>query len=114
LATPGVNDKYDPSEPEDMMSRRARIINLLEERDLSPSEIAMLLGLRGKGAKNIVLEDLKAIRRILRREGKVLMIKPAVCRKCGFVFKVEIKIPGRCPRCRSEWIEEPRFIIREI
>ncbi|NPA47784.1 MAG: transcriptional regulator [Thermococci archaeon] len=96
-----------------MMSRRARIINLLEERDLSPSEIVLLLGLRGRGARNLVLEDLRAISRILRREGKVLLIKPAVCRKCGFTFRPEIKVPGRCPRCRSEWIEEPRFRIED-
>ncbi len=95
-----------------MMSRRARIIKLLEERDLSPTEIAVILGLRGKGTKALILEDLKAIQKIVKREGKVLMIKPAVCRKCGFVFKPEIKIPGRCPRCHSEWIEEPRFIIK--
>lgn len=63
------------------------------------------------GAKKVILEDLRAIQRTLKREGKVLLIKPAECRKCGFVFKPEIKIPTRCPRCKSEWIEEPRFKI---
>ncbi|ASI99750.1 transcriptional regulator [Thermococcus celer] len=94
-----------------MMTRRARIIKLLEERDYSPAELSMALGLRGRGAKKVILEDLRAIQRTLKREGKVLLIKPAECRKCGFVFKPEIKIPTRCPRCKSEWIEEPRFKI---
>ncbi len=95
-----------------MMTRRARIIKLLEERDYAPSELTLALGLRGRGAKKTVLEDLHTIQRTLKREGKVLLVKPAECRKCGFVFKPEIKVPSRCPRCRSEWIDEPRFRIK--
>jgi len=94
-----------------MMTRRQRIIKLLEERDYSPSELAVALELRGRGAKKTVLEDLKAIQKTLKREGKMLLIRPSECRKCGFVFRPEINIPSRCPKCRSEWIEEPRFKI---
>ncbi|WP_297498837.1 transcriptional regulator [Thermococcus sp.] len=94
-----------------MMTRRQRIISLLEERDYSPSELAQALGLRGRGSKKLVLDELRAIQKTLKREGKVLLIKPAECRKCGFRFKPEIKVPSRCPRCKSEWIEEPRFKI---
>ncbi len=93
------------------MTRRERIISLLEERDYSPSELARALDLRGKGAVKTVLEDLRVIQHVVKREGKVLLIKPAECRNCGFVFKPEIKVPSRCPRCKSEWIEEPRFKI---
>ena len=94
-----------------MMTRRQRIISLLEGRDYSPSELALALELRGRGSKRLILEELRTIQRIVKREGKVLLIKPAECRKCGFVFKPEINIPSRCPRCKSEWIEEPRFKI---
>lgn len=94
-----------------MPTRRERIISLLEDRDYSPSELARALDLRGKGSVKVILEDLKAIQKIVKREGKVLLIKPAECRNCGFVFKPEIKVPSRCPRCKSEWIEEPRFKI---
>lgn len=93
------------------MTRRQKIIKLLEERDCSISELAMMLDMRGKGSKKVILEDLKAIAKILKREGKVLLIQPAVCRKCGFVFRAEINIPSKCPRCKSQWIEEPRFKI---
>ncbi len=95
-----------------MATRRERIISLLEERDYSISELAQVLGIRGKGSKKLILEDLKAIQKTLKREGKVLLVKPAECRKCGFRFKPEINIPSRCPRCKSEWIEEPRFRIK--
>ncbi len=94
-----------------MMTRRQRIIKLLEERDYSVSELATMLDMRGKGSKKAVLEDLKAVAKIVRREGKVLLIQPAICRKCGFVFRAEINIPSKCPKCKSQWIEEPRFKI---
>jgi len=94
------------------MTRRQKIIKLLEERDCSVSELAMMLDMRGRGSKKVVLEDLRAIAKILKREGKVLLIQPAVCRKCGFIFKAEINIPSKCPRCKSQWIEEPRFKIK--
>ncbi|HHI01383.1 MAG TPA: transcriptional regulator [Thermococcus litoralis] len=94
-----------------MRTRRQKIIKLLEERDYSVSELATLLDMRGKGSRKVILEDLRTIAGIVKREGKVLLIQPAQCKKCGFVFKPEIKIPGRCPKCRSEWIEEPRFKI---
>ncbi len=94
-----------------MATRRERIISLLEEKDYSVSELVQVIGIRGKGSKKLILDDLKAIQKTLKREGKVLLVKPAECRKCGFVFRPEINIPSRCPRCKSEWIEEPRFMI---
>lgn len=94
-----------------MMTRRQRIIKLLEERDYSISELATTLEMRGKGTKKTLLEDLKAISKTLKREGKVLLIQPAMCRNCGFTFKPEIKLPSRCPECHSSWIDEPRFKI---
>jgi len=93
------------------MTRRQRIISLLESADYSPSELVLALGLRGKGAEKMILNDLKAIRNTLKREGKVLLIMPAECRNCGFRFRPDIKVPSRCPRCKSEWVEEPRFKI---
>jgi len=95
-----------------MMTRRQKIIKLLEERDYSVSELALMLEIRGKGSKKIILDDIKAIANVVKREGKVLLIQPAQCKKCAFIFKPEIRIPSRCPKCKSEWIEEPRFKIR--
>ncbi|WP_461864820.1 transcriptional regulator [Thermococcus sp.] len=96
-----------------MMTRRQKIINLLEERDYSISELAVMLEMRGKGSKKIIVDDLKAIAKTLKREGKVLLVQPAVCRKCGFVFSPDIHVPSKCPKCKSSWIEEPRFKISQ-
>ncbi|AEH24141.1 hypothetical protein PYCH_04510 [Pyrococcus yayanosii CH1] len=91
------------------MTRRERIIELLLERDYSVSELARILEIKGKGARKAIIEELKAISRIAKRERMTLLVRPAQCRKCGFLFKPEINVPSRCPRCKSEWIEEPRF-----
>ena len=42
-----------------------------------------------------------------------IKIRPAGCRQCGFVFKDRTKFipPSRCPKCKSEWIEEAAFKI---
>ena len=86
-----------------METRRERIARLLLEGDYAPSEIGRLLDLPMK----TVLEDLRHIAR--SRKYGVMRMQPARCRKCGFVFKPEIKIPTKCPKCKSTWIEEPRF-----
>jgi len=59
-----------------------------------------------------VLEDLRHIDRTLRHEHARLRIEPAVCRKCGFVFRADRPSkPGKCPRCRGTWISEPEVSI---
>ena len=46
------------------------------------------------------------------REGR-LRVEPARCRSCGFVFRKrrKLKTPSRCPKCKSERIDEPVFWI---
>jgi len=91
---------------------RERMIKLLEstETPLSAREIAFELGLE---SERVVYEELKHVAKTIRRKGKTLYVQPAYCKKCGFVFKsAQIKKPSKCPRCRSQWIEPPRFIIR--
>ncbi|MBA3060962.1 MAG: transcriptional regulator, partial [Nitrospirae bacterium] len=40
---------------------------------------------------------------------------PAECAKCSFVFRKRerLKKPGKCPICRSEFIQEPLFLIKK-
>ncbi|NPA85137.1 MAG: transcriptional regulator [Crenarchaeota archaeon] len=91
---------------------RERMMKLLSEAStpLSARDIALELGLDSERA---VYEELKHVAKSIRRSGKRLYIQPAYCRKCGYVFKdAQIKRPSKCPRCKSQWIEPPRFIIR--
>ncbi|MDA8157263.1 MAG: transcriptional regulator [Actinomycetota bacterium] len=43
----------------------------------------------------------------------LLIITPAQCKKCGFIFKKRERLtkPGRCPVCRNEAIRPPGFSI---
>jgi hypothetical protein len=55
------------------------------------------------------------IRKSLATTGQQLLVMPAECKKCGFVFakREKLKRPGKCPVCRGESIREPRFTIEE-
>ena len=88
-----------------METRRERIASLIRENDLSPSEIAKIMDMSVKD----VIEDLKHIAKS-RKYGK-MVVKPARCLKCGYEFRAEIKLPKKCPKCKSIWIEEPKFKI---
>ncbi|MEM0345073.1 MAG: hypothetical protein QXE91_05300 [Thermofilaceae archaeon] len=97
------------------MSRRERIIEILSstDRPLDINQIAALLGLSPREAGSIY-EDLKHVAKSLRTSGKVLLMVPPTCKTCGYVFKDldRPKKPSRCPKCRSERVSSPLFIIR--
>ena len=46
-------------------------------------------------------------------EGRRFRVIPAVCRKCGFTFtkRERLTTPSRCPACRGQSIQRPRFAI---
>ncbi|MEQ9716001.1 MAG: transcriptional regulator [Candidatus Asgardarchaeia archaeon] len=99
---------------EEMQTRREKIINILltSEEPLSARDIALFLDERDI---RLILNDLKHIAKSVRKieGGKYqLVMVPAQCRKCGFVFKEGASLdPSRCPKCKSEWISPPKFKI---
>ncbi|WP_338600490.1 hypothetical protein [Desulfoferula mesophila] len=58
-----------------------------------------------------VEEHLVHLRRSL---GKGLIIQPAQCRACGYVFvdRRRLDAPGRCPVCRGQRIDGPWFEVK--
>ncbi|WP_203218940.1 transcriptional regulator [Geoglobus acetivorans] len=88
-----------------------RIIALIEERPLTAREICHALEIDISREKE-VYEALKKASKVLKRKGKMLLMSPPVCKKCGFEF--EKMNPGRCPKCRSEWIEPARFFVEVL
>lgn len=100
------------------MTTRERIEDLLKRagRPLTAEEIISLLSLdiTSREVYEHIAHIAKSIR--ARSGGKlVLLMEPPYCRKCGYVFKEldKPKKPSRCPKCKSEWIAPPRFIISE-
>ena len=87
---------------------RQMIIALLEQEKLSALDLSGELGVKEKE----IFEHLEHIARSLRPM-KRLVVEPAQCRDCDFKFKKRnrIKPPSRCPQCKSECIQRPRFSI---
>nr|KXH72256.1 MAG: hypothetical protein AM325_01920 [Candidatus Thorarchaeota archaeon SMTZ1-45] len=96
-----------------MLTRRERIAELLErtEYPLTAEEICQLLDIE---KRSIVYDDIDHISKSVKREAKELLVRPASCGRCQFIFKVRksAKAPGKCPKCKSQWILAPAFIIR--
>ena len=88
---------------------RQEIISVLTGRTLSAREISAEVGISEKE----VVDHLGHIRMAVRKSKERLMIVPAECKKCGFRFKKRERLnkPGKCPICRSQQIQEPRFSI---
>ena len=86
---------------------RQRIIDLLEEGEMSAREISGAIGITEKE----VYGHLDHIRKTLARSDRRLLVHPARCKGCGFEFVVRQRLtkPGRCPGCRHPHITDPRF-----
>ncbi|MEM1509447.1 MAG: hypothetical protein QW291_07295 [Thermofilaceae archaeon] len=98
------------------MSRREQIIELLSltAKPLDVKQIASALGIKPSEIK-IIYEDLAHIARSLRGTSSILLMEPPSCLSCGYTFKDlnKPKRPSKCPKCKSERISNPRFIIRD-
>ncbi len=92
--------------PERTDTIRRRIMTLIESRSLSARDISSQTGV----PEREVCEHLLHIR---KSAGDALIITPPRCKACGFVFKKreKLKKPGKCPACRKQTIEPPRFSI---
>ncbi|RLI75528.1 transcriptional regulator [Archaeoglobales archaeon] len=90
-------------------SLRERIIDLLMDNSLTAKEICVLLDLEPNRIKE-VHSNIEKIAKIVKRKGLELFVMPPKCKNCGFEFS-KIKA-SKCPKCKSERIEEARFVIR--
>lgn len=90
-------------------TRRKRIASELRIGPLTALEVSQRIGAPVK----TVLADLEHVKRSVAAK-EVWTVRPARCLGCGFSFedRRRFKTPSRCPRCRSEAIEDPAFEIR--
>ena len=97
-----------------MPTRREEITRLLEETEypLTAQDLCDMLDFKNR---SIIYEDNDHIVRSVKNQGKQVIVSPARCGKCQFVFKntKSSKAPSKCPKCRSEWIIAPGFLIRD-
>jgi len=97
-----------------MPTRREEIAILLEETEypLTAQDLCEMLDIK---KRSIIYEDIDHIARSVKNQGKQVIVSPARCGKCQFIFKntKTAKAPTKCPKCRSEWIISPSFLIRD-
>ena len=85
---------------------RKDLIEPLLDRAWSLRELAEQLDM----TQQDVEDDVHHLLRSLKHAGYRVLVEPASCRHCGFVFhKDKLRKPGKCPRCRHTWILEPRL-----
>jgi hypothetical protein len=91
------------------MTFRRALIDVLTAEPRSVSSIARELGLKRGDVEN----DLRHAIRSARAAGRRVLIDPARCRACGFVFgEDKLMKPSRCPSCRSERLYEAQILIK--
>lgn len=91
------------------MTRRIEIEDILSKNNISLQDIANIYRVELKE----ILEDVDHIKKSIKP--KKLVMTPAQCRNCGFIFKErsKIKTPSKCPRCRHERIKACLFTIKD-
>ncbi len=100
-----------PVPAEQVATLRQQIVVLLQQRSVTAKDLSMAIGLPEKQ----VYHHLEHIRRSFQQQRKTLRIDPSVCKRCGFIFEKRQRFqkPGKCPVCRGQAIEEPRFSLPE-
>jgi len=101
----------DPDRSEASSTSRQRLGELLREGEWGFEELRRELEAPARALE----EDLRHVERSLKRGPERLHVEPSRCLSCGFLFRERasrhLHAPGRCPRCRSERITDPRFHI---
>ncbi|MEM0087359.1 MAG: hypothetical protein QXT33_04965 [Thermofilum sp.] len=86
-------------------------------REISLYELLQALSLK-RDYLSKLLEDVGHVAKTLKRQSTgryQLLMRAPFCRSCGYVFKdlEKARIPSRCPRCKSERISPPAFMLVE-
>lgn len=108
--TPHIKEAAVPEERYETLRRR--IVTLLKEGSLSGKELSGQLRIPEKD----VYDHLEHIRKTMNKGEYRLVVVPARCERCGFVFRKRgrLKKPGKCPLCRSESLVEPLFSVENV
>lgn len=92
------------------MAFRKQLIEVLAAEPRTASSLARELGMH----KRDVEDDQRHLVRSARAAGHSVIVEPARCKSCGFVFSEEkLSKPGKCPECRSTWVFEPLLSIKK-
>ena len=90
------------------MTFRRDLVKLLSTQPRSVSSLAREMGLH----RDEVEDHLHHAIRSARAAGHLVIVEPAKCRQCGFVFgDTRLAKPGKCPECRGTRLYEAQIRI---
>jgi predicted Zn-ribbon and HTH transcriptional regulator len=90
------------------MTLRKQLMEVLSREPRSVSSLAREIGL----SRADVEDALRHMIRSARAAGHRIVVVPARCRSCGFVFDEDkLTKPGKCPSCRNSRIFEPQIAV---
>ncbi len=86
-------------------------MSLLAEGEHGAKSISKIIRISEKE----VYTHLEHINRSLKAQKMRLKITPAICLTCGFAFEARNRFssPGRCPKCKGEHIQDPKYVISD-
>ena len=91
------------------MSYRREVIAILSAGPRTASSVARELGLERRDVDS----ELRHVIRSARAAGQRVIIEPARCKTCGFVFDTDrLTKPGRCPACKGSRLYEPLISLK--
>ncbi len=98
--------------PERRSTVRDALQKALEAGPATARELSREVGVSEKE----IADHLEHLARSLEGEGRRLLIEPAECIACGYVFedRRRFETPSRCPECQSERIEPPVFHVPAV
>jgi predicted Zn-ribbon and HTH transcriptional regulator len=92
-----------------MTTLRRQLMDVLSREPRSVSSLAREIGL----PRAEVEDALRHMIRSARAAGHRIVVVPARCRSCGFVFdEARLTKPGKCPSCRQSRIFEPQIAVQ--
>jgi len=91
------------------MTFRRDLVKILSAQPRSASSIARELGLDRRDVE----DELRHAIRSARAAGHTVVIEPAKCKQCGFVFSEDrLAKPGKCPECKGTRLYEAQISIQ--
>ena len=91
------------------MTFRRDLVKILSAQPRSASSIARELGLDRRDVE----DELRHAIRSARAAGHTVVIEPAKCKQCGFVFGEDrLAKPGKCPECKGTRLFEAQISVQ--
>jgi len=90
---------------------RRDLVRILSAQPRSVSSIARELGLDRRDVE----DDLRHAILSAEAAGHTVIVEPARCKQCGFVFGADrLAKPGKCPQCKGTRLYEAQISIQKL